>query len=133
MSSSKNGKNIWDILELLINKGAIFTLVMLLFSSFILITAWRVPPEDLSAFWRFIGLISKTHWAISAILLIASNVGWWVFYKNSKRNYEKEIDRLTKLRQALMHGHKNAVFIVEHTSSDDASDKITMLTPTTEK
>ena len=95
-NGSGSGKNVWDILELLINKGAVFTLVLLIFSAFMLISAWRVPPEDLSNFWSFIGQVAKTHWGISTALLLTSNLSWWIVHKNSKRLHKREIDRLGK-------------------------------------
>lgn len=127
---SESNKNVWDILEILINKGAIFTLSLLIFSAFVLITAWRIPPEDLSKFWVFIGQVSKTHWAISTALLLASNLGWWLVHKKTKKLYKQEIKRLTKLRHDLMHG-ENITIIKHHVSSNDGEEKVTMLTPAT--
>lgn len=128
---SESNKNVWDILEILINKGAIFTLSLLIFSAFVLISAWRVPAEDLSSFWVYVGQISKTHWAISTAILLVSNLGWWLVHKKMKKLYKEEIKRLTQLRHDLMHG-KN-ITIIEHVSSEDGKDKVTMLTPATDE
>lgn len=87
-----------------------------------------MPPEDLSKFWVFAGRISETHWFVSTLLLLASNLSWWVVHKSSKKLHEKEIDRLTALRSDLMHG-KNTI-INDHVSSENGNDSITMLTPT---
>lgn len=124
---SDKGKNVWDIIELLINKGAIFTLTLFLFAALILITAWRVPPEDLSIFWLAAGQAAQTHWGISTALLLISNLWWFIVHRNSKRVFLKEIDRLIKLRHELM--HKENTIIQDHISSEDGSKKITMLTP----
>ena len=88
---------------------------------------WKLPATDLA---KILTLVINNFAAEKGGLifwLLTTNIGWFYISRRVKKNYEKEIERLSKIRSELMHSNKlleqGKTPIINHRSSNDECDE----------
>lgn len=100
----------------LFNSGKIYPAFGLFVLGIVALIAFRIPDNQLpGVIGQFIEMLQGSV-GLAYTLLALSNVLWVWQYREQRRMYLREIDRLAAVRQDLMHG-KPSVIIKEHRSS----------------
>jgi hypothetical protein len=100
----------------LFNSGKIYPAFGLFVLGIVTLIAFRIPDNQLPGVVGQLIEMLQGSVGLAYALLALSNVLWVWQYREQRRMYLREIDRLAAIRQELMHG-TSPVLIKEHRSS----------------
>jgi hypothetical protein len=101
----------------LINSGKIFPAFGLLLILIGLLIVWRAPPSGITIIINDAYKFLYGGYFLVLILLVVSNVFWFILNKKQRELYDKEILRLSSIRSDLLH-KGNPPILETHRSSD---------------
>lgn len=101
----------------LLNTGRIFPAILVLLALLMLLAGVRMPTDEVAPFGNHLLDVINGWTGLFLFLLLATNAGWLVLYRERGKLHEREIKRLTEIRKQLMHG-ENLTLIKHHRSSD---------------
>lgn len=102
----------------LLNTGRVFPAFGLLILVLMGLVVWRLPETELALVVKdFLNLL-RSSVALAFVLLVTSNLTWFILFRKQKRIYENEINRLADIRSNLLHLGHERVQIDDHRSSD---------------
>lgn len=106
----------------LLNTGKVYPAFGLLIIAIMGIAAWRLPPDQLATVIYDFLVTVRSSFGIVLVLFFITNAAWLWLFARQKSLYEKEIERLAKIRHDLVH-NKELIMIENHRSSDEVTGK----------
>jgi len=114
----------------IINTGKVYPLIWLIFMVIMTIIVWRIPEHTLGELALFFVTKIVMSYGGLIVLLLLSNFSWKYIFDKQRENYEKEIQRITKVRSELMH-NSDRVKIKNHRSTEDDCKEVYLIPDTT--